>query len=247
MSRVGARYIKRIASYLLAIALIGQVVQAQDRLEPETGVLAEARDEYSEEIRQVFRAAYAADVELRVVVVASFDPEAVVGIRKTEEGFEAFVMTPSSAIADLERVRTYESGQVTVFDRDGKEIPLEKDATFQELKRRTPTDVGKITVQTKVVPIPEPLVKRISKVWEDMLLDVRYPDQDPDFIYIRVDGTKYHFSMWVPARGILSGQTWSPEKQTKTAALVDLAFALRQYANKEVDAKKLAASLKPFE
>lgn len=203
---------------------------------PEPGILA-SYDEYDVMVRQVFADAYNGDVVLRVVIEPSFVPEEVVGIRKTEKGFEAFAMTPSSMIWKTELVR------ITTFDKAGKKQPPEKDDSFQEFKRQTPSDIPKITAHIDSAALPALLAQRIARVWKSMLLDARHP-KNP---HPGLDGASYHFSMWVQNHGDISGEIWSPDERTKTSALVNLATALSQYAKGRIDAQELPKALKPLE
>ncbi len=229
-------------SILFAATLIVHIACAQEHLVPEPGILAEA-DEYHAKIRQVFASAYADDVILRVVSLVSFQPEEVAGIRKTGGGYEAFVITPSSTIWNTELVRLQESGQIATLDKDAKPIPPEKDKSFQDFKRRTPSDIRKITVQTKFAAISGPLAQRITRVWQTMLLDSRHPKKPR----LGFDGATYHFSMWIGEHGIVSAAVWLPDERTRTFKFVGLANALSIYARGKSDETALEKFLKPLE
>ena len=215
---------------------------AQEHLTPEPGILAQL-DEYEAKIRKVFAGAYTGDVVLRVFILASFNPEEAAGIRKTDKGYTAFAMTPSSTIWDTELVRMQESGQITTFDKDGKQVPPGKNNSFQKLKKKTPADIRKITARIEDAALPTPLAERIARVWQNMLLDAQHPKQPP----LGADGTTYHFSMWVQSHGIVSGTVWSPDEGSGTFALTNLASALAQYAKGHLDSEQLAEALKPLE
>jgi hypothetical protein len=214
-------------------------LHAQEHLIPETGMLAEY-DEYDFKVREVFATAQTHEVVCRVVILVSFMPEAEAGVRKTPTGHQAFCITPSSAIWDTEIIRMHEAGQIHSFNKDGKELTLEENESYQALKKRTPADFRKITTEVKTVPIDDVLAKRITAIWERMLLATRYPKEHRQGL----DGASYHFSMFVSGRGVISGQVWSPAERTKTAALVDLAYTLALFANgkTELEAVKKAIS-----
>jgi hypothetical protein len=85
-------------------------------------------------------------------------------------------------------------------------------------------------------------------VWEKALLDVRQPKEDVNGL----DGVSYHFSTWIRGRGVLSGQTWSPDQGSKMDRLTSLAESIGDFARGKVDLsvlkKKLEearASIKP--
>jgi len=231
---------RAMAIFLTAI-MLAHTAAAQEYLEPEPGVLAQM-DNYDVKIGRVFAAAYAGDVVLRAFILPSFVPEEVVGIRHTDERYEAFVMAPTSTIWNTEIVRLYESGHITTSDNNGKPVPLAKNVEYQKLKRRTP-DIRKITAKTKAVALPGPLAQRIAQVWQRMLLDARHPKAPRD----GNDGATYHFSMWIQGYGIVSASIWSPDEGSRTGALTDLASALAQYAKGQLDSEQLAKALKPLE
>lgn len=215
---------------------------AEDHLVPEPGIFGQL-DEYELKVRQVFAGAYDPDVLLRVVIIASFRPEEVAGIRKTDKGYEAFAMKPSSTVWNMELVRLYENGQMTTFDRGGQRLPLAKDESFQKLKKETPADVHQITTTTESAPLALALAERIERIWQRMLLDARHVKKPS----LGTDGAAYHFSMWIKYHGIVSASVWSPDEHTRMGALVNLSYELADYARDKSDAQKLANLLKPLE
>ncbi|MEY2561540.1 MAG: hypothetical protein QOG51_1955 [Verrucomicrobiota bacterium] len=205
---------------------------AQDHLTPEPGPLAD-ENEYHVKVREVFTEVWRKSV-LQVVFFPSFEPEEMAGIRKTENGFEAFASKPSSHI--WETYLIYEAEKQT----QGK--PLNPDSPLAEMKKQSPSDFRQITIHTDSRAISAPLTERIRRVWQDMLLNARHPKQPA----LGVDGETYHFSMWVYEHGIVSGEVWSP-KRGKTLALTSLAEALADYTRGKADEKKLGQLLKPLE
>jgi len=212
-----------ILSILVACKLLA-ATKAQDHLFPEPGLLAKY-DFYEFKVREVFAAAYADEIICKVVIFGSFENERVVGLRKTASGHEVFSMSPSSSIWDTELVRLHESDQIQT-SKNGKVLTLEQNESYQDLKKRTPADFRKITIEQKAVPIAEALARQIAGIWERMLLGTRQPKEWRQGL----DGASYHFSMVGSDRGIISGQIWSPKEKTKTAALEELAYALSDYA-----------------
>lgn len=201
--------------------------QAQDHLEPETGTLGEF-DEYYYKISRVFAAAYDKNVVCKTMMPgAQIGTESAVGVRKTPKGYEVFQMYASSRIWDTELVREYEAGRIGTYNKEGRKLTLAENEDYQKLKKKTPADFRTITTTTKSVPIDDALASRIAAIWERMLLATRQPKVNRS----GVDGGTLHFSMFVMNRGIISGQVWSPDKDTKTGALCDLAITMLRFAN----------------
>ncbi len=214
------------------------VLRAQEHLVPEPGLLAEY-DEYRSKVREAFAAAQKEEVVCQAVILASIVPEQAIGVRKSATGHEVFSSVPSSAIWDTELVRMHESGEIQTFNKDGKKLTLEEDESYQKLKKRTPADFRKITTDVKAVAVDNAIAKRIAAVWERMLLATRQPKEQRQGL----DGASYHFSMLVSGRGVISGQVWSPNEKTKTAALVDLAYALSDFAMGRSNAEALKKTM----
>jgi hypothetical protein len=241
----------RIAAIFLATALFGHLAGAQDHLEPENGIFSGdvTLSDYYGNVRRVFSSAYAPGGTLCVVILPSFSPESVVGIRESERGLEAFVITPSCHIWNLELLQDYESGRITEIDKDGRKISLAQNESYQKLKQRTPGDVSKITVATVAKPLPEPLAEqvaladRIKAVWKKALLDTRYAKER----HGGNDGTDYYFSMRIEDRGIVSGQIWSPNEHTRMGDLINLVSQIAAYANGKAKATQLEDALKRLE
>jgi hypothetical protein len=85
---------------------------------------------------------------LQAVFLPAFEPEGVVGIRKTKDGLEAFASRPSYHIAEK-----IGAAQLT------KSAP----------------DFHDLTVHTKTRAISAPLTERIRRTWQDMVLNARFP------------------------------------------------------------------------
>jgi hypothetical protein len=176
------------------------------------------------------------------VFFPAFEPEGIAGIRKTENGFEAFASKPSSHIWETYSIYEAESEEQREADREGRDFPLDPNSELAKMKRQFPSDFRKITVHTDSRAISAPLTERIRLVWQEMLLNARHPKNPPG----GNDGETFHFSMWVYAHGWISGEVWSPERG-KTVALTRLAEALADYARGKTDEKKLSQLVKPLE
>lgn len=219
---------------LTALLAFAPAASAQDRLVPDADVLTHP-DPYLLKVRDVFERAFDEGVTSRAIVLPSFEVEYAVGLRKTKEGVEAFVLKASSSIWDVQLLKEYEEGRLYQLTRDGKKVPFEKSLVYQKLKKSTPSDHRKIKTELRTRSIPRDLAAKIDALWRDMLLSVAHPAQPAD----GVDGVTYHFSAWVSERGTLSGHVWSPEPDTNTGRLVALTETLAEYASGKADLKKL--------
>jgi len=211
---------------------------AQEHLEPETGVLANP-DRYSLKVQEVFSSALTNQAVCQAVILASFEPERMVGLQRSDKGIEAFSLSPSSTIWDTEVIALHESGEIETWDTNFHKLSLAENESYQALKKATPADYRSIKVTVKAQPIDEALGGRIATVWKRMLMGVRHPKEKR----AGCDGVTYHFSMWIKGRGILSGQVWSPDSKSRTAALVELTEALSRYAEGNLNAAELGRTV----
>jgi hypothetical protein len=101
---------------------------AQDRLVAETetdGPLGH----YQATLRQVLDEAYAPEVRLRAVVQPSWALEYAVGIRRSPNGHEVFMVEPSRQVWTYTSIELLRSGRAGVMTLDGG------DATGEEIAR----------------------------------------------------------------------------------------------------------------
>src|SRR4029077_6369255 len=82
---------------------------AQEHLTPEDDPLS--RDEYHAKIREVFADVLHRDIVVQVLLVPSFQPDAIAGVRRSEKGFEAFASKPSAHIWTTFNIQEVESGK----------------------------------------------------------------------------------------------------------------------------------------
>jgi hypothetical protein len=90
----------------------------------------------------------------------------------------------------------------------------------------------KIEVDTLTVPLTSDTADVLVQAWWGMLGRVRYADGG----FSGRDGTTYFLSQWMPG-AIRSGWTWSPERGTRTAAIVQLAEGMRDLARAPTEAR----------
>jgi len=213
---------------------------AQDRLIPEDDPFA--HDEYHAKIREVFADVLRCDIVVQLLLVPSFQPEEIAGIRKSEKGFEAFASKPSAHIWTTFNIQEIESGKQRWMDEHNNPIPPEKNPSLPDMKKRAPSDYREIHVHTDTRPISDALTERIRSIWQDMLVNARTPNDHN----LGVDGEDYHFSMPLGSRGSVSATVWSPS-DGKTLALVLLGEALADYARRRIDEAALIRKLVPLE
>ena len=75
-------------------------------------------------------------------------------------------------------------------------------------------------------PLSSKVARAIRAGWIAMLRATRYEEDDS----LRFDGVAYHFSGFARGQGRLAGSTWSPDPNTDTGRLVELAEALLAYS-----------------
>jgi hypothetical protein len=213
---------------------------AQDCLTPEDDPFG--RDEYYAKIREVFADVLRRDIVVEVLLVPSFQPEEIAGIRRTDKGFEAFASMPSAHIWTTFNIQEIESGKQRWMDEHGNPIPPEKNPSLPDMKKRAPSDYQQIHVHTDTRPISAALTERMRTVWQEMLVNARLPTDRN----LGLDGEDYHFFMPLRGRGTVSGTVWSPSGG-KTLALVSLGEALADYARGRADEAALIARVKPLE
>jgi hypothetical protein len=224
----------------LVLAMTLRLVYAQERLEPWPKSLS--GDEYYAKIHEILAEAYRNDVVLRVVIAPSFQPEEIAGIRKTASGYEVFDVKPTTAIWDTLSLREYKSGRWPVTNTNGKAFAPENNPIVQSLQQaHVPSDYGQIKVQSHSVPIPADVAERIIQVWKKMLADAREPNQRR----IGVDGETYRFDLLQPQMN--SAGIWSPDENSRTAAMVKLGIVLAEYARSQSNQEKLASAIKQIE
>ena len=191
-------------------ALIWSPARAEQLLEPEPGVLAEPKA-YHLKIAGILGSKAEGETLLSVYILASFEVEELVGIRRTEKGFEVYRLAASSSIW-------------AAFSKSGYASPTKKQS-------KGPSPYAKIKVLQTIKAIPQEMADRIKNLWEKHLLEARYP---PPKTWIGLDGESYHFQMFILGRGIVSAQTWSP-LEFPAKEMAELAEALSVFARGKID------------
>ncbi len=212
----------------------GSIAVAQDHLIPDTGVLADP-DEYRLRVHHVFKAAFEWGVIGRVVS----DEEFVVGLRRTDQGFEAFRLEASSSIFDTVRLLQFERGEIEEAGPDGGAIPLEKNREYQALKKRTPADYRTIKAVEMKRPIPEALTDDIWSLWNTMLLGVRHPEKPINVLH---GPATCYYSAFIFGRGEVSGHS-GDAGTGPSLALAKVTERLDEYVRGKCDEAVLTKAL----
>ena len=125
---------------------------AQDHLEPQAPF--PGSEQYWVDMRQVFAEAYAPNVILRVFRLPSLEIEDVVtGIRETNGSYEAFIITSSSRVWDLEEVRQIKAGRKTGIRPDGTLADGSPHSPYVRLVQETPASAAQIKTKMEAASI----------------------------------------------------------------------------------------------
>lgn len=166
----------QIAICVALTAFAARTALAQDHLTPDP---TPPPEQYFAKIREVFADVLRNDIIVQELVVPSFQPEEIVGIRRSDKGFEAFASKPSSHVW----------------------------LTFNGEKGAP--DYRQIHVQTEARAISDALTERIRNIWRSMLLDARAPTEALDgldgedyyFSMPHADKPYVSATVWSPEKG----------------------------------------------
>lgn len=226
----------------LALGLGLGPAPAQDHLEP-PAPFPESEQCWAD-MRQVFAEAYAPNVILRVFRLPSLGSEDVVtAIRETNGSYEAFIITSSSRVSDLEEVRQIKAGRKRGIRPDGTLADGSPHSPYVRLVRETPASAAEIKTKMEAAPISAQLAKRIAKVWQEELLAARVPTKEREGF----DGETFSFSAAVGSRGTVTADIWSPDAGSRMERLVSLVETLEKFARKQNGEEEIAKALKNLE
>jgi hypothetical protein len=221
---------KRLVVVWFLVASSTPSARGQDHLEPEPGVLSiqfQFQIDYHLQLREVLKPAFEPDVKLLAVVLPSFEVEYAVGVKVTDKGAEVFVVEPKTQVWESRFMADYEIKGMLDHDANDQPIPLEKSESYRDMKARgVPADYRKIQIMRKSRAVPNREFDRLHKLWERSLLAVRHPVKQRR----GEDGTKFHLSAFIPQRGNLSGETWSPDDASRMGRLVKLVDTMADFA-----------------
>ena len=204
---------------------------ARNHLEPEDSHLANLIDDssyreyndimgYPLEVVKVFSKVFDRNVSFRVFITPSFTPEYAIAVKREGEKYLALKLTIDSPLWLEEHLRMFEDGRILMFDLDEQKV---EDAAEPKKTEKQPTKRNRSVETTEfLVEIDKETYNLLSDLWSDMILSTRYPTK-PRLVE---DGTTYHFSMWIRERGTVSGETSSPDSNSQTGILVEIAELL---------------------
>ena len=215
---------------LIIFLLFSGSVFSAEHLEPEDSLYTGISSiEYNQMVLNYLREANDRDVLARVFVYPSFEPEYAIGIKKKEESYTIFKISPTLELWGYETISMLkEDLNIAVEDKD---IIMAKEA-IKEYEETYPKNYLDVPIKRCDVKIQESLANDIVSLWEQMLLETRY-EKSQLFI---LDGVSYHFSMNIGTQ-ILAGQTASPDKETKPGKLVALTDAMASFCKKKTKTK----------
>ncbi len=214
-------------SAAFAVLILISPTLANEHLEPEYSQFARAGlppsatslRPYHEIVISVLDGAFDPDVSARLIAMPSYTPEYALGIRETEGSYKIFHLASQAQLWSYENLKTLreiaEAGGFPGQDENLADAIAEYESLLPEDHHDVETDYCEIDV-------PSTLAKNILEIWEKILLETRYGDQEP----VGPDGTDYHFSM--RANGVvMAGKVWSPDPQSKTGALVSITETMK--------------------
>jgi hypothetical protein len=182
---------------------------------------------YEADLATVLREAFTPSVVARALVLPSFEPEYAVGLRKNADGYELFSVTPAST-----RISTYmmrdliRQGHAGSFalNMDTGEMKDRAAEEFEELGRGLPADPADLPLSQCAVKLDAAIAVELLGAWKTMLEEVR-PVGGPQG---GIDGVTYRFFLNRDG-GALTGETWSPRKNSRPATLARIAETMRDY------------------
>jgi len=234
---------------VLALFITTCAALAQTRLMPESDY--DKTDEYRQILKHVFQRLDADDVVLSVLVVPSFSPEEAAGVLKVDEGYKAFVLTPSASVWQTEYDRLV-APNVTRLDAKGNELPKETPNPAERKKHGLPDSYRDIRTRVKTRSLPPSVAERLSRIWQARVSEGLHttptPKSEADAERtIVLDGTSYYFATRLPDSGLVIAEGRPADKGTLVWRLMDLAEALAGYAKDKSSLKTLEKRLRAVE
>lgn len=211
---------------VLLFAIVGvECAEGQAELTPEPGLLAQISG-YELDLREMFDEAYSKGVILRAVKLPPFAPEMILFINQRHE---VVVLSPKET-GDW---RIHQAGGE---DAEGGSYPGKDDDSddraLQSVAGTRGRNAGsRVELERRSRPISDFAVENLREVWEDALVHAKH-EEKPRLTF---EGTRWHYSLWVQGRGVLSGMVWSPERDTISSALNDVFGVMAAYAASEAD------------
>lgn len=196
-----------------------------DHLRPEESALSDpgARflHEYYLNVAQVLKPQPNEKINAHVVVLPSFSPEYLVGIKQLDHDYQIFSIEPEISIWQFSYIDDFRKNPDKF---DSYDIPAHIEA-LEKKSQQIPLSYDDIRVVRCTVNIPKTVAENLLRVWQSMLLEVRFPPKGRPVL----DGVRYHFSMRdKDSFQTLSGKTHSPAQNTKVGKLVALTDKMKK-------------------
>ena len=217
--------------------------RAEDHLEPDGSILGGTSFmvDYDLQVRDILKEALNPKVRVHMVALPSFSPEFAVGLMTmAQEGvrppYHILALTPVAQIWTYNSVDMLKSGRIQV-------VRGNKNKEIARLESSVPKNPKDLKIKRCEIGIGDTLATRIMEVWRKMLLKTRCSARP----WGGADGERYYFGMW-SWEGPLAGTVWSPEQNSSTGNLVELAYTMRAVCEKknganESQLEKLTAEL----
>jgi hypothetical protein len=173
-------------------------------------------------------------VELRAILLPSFSPEFALFV---DEKSRIVVLSPKeTSIWSHEHRELVREGVIERFDAEGRKIPSDEG---NDAEKKIPEKIGDLRIEKRSRAIPPALLKAVREVWEDALMHATHAQES----HSGLDGARWHYSLWIRGRGVLSGTVWSPNAGTIPSALNDVLAALIEYVSREANESHIESAL----
>lgn len=213
---------------IILFICLSQITHAADNLEPEDSQFSgEFMADYTHLVLSYLGAAYEKDVLIRLIGFPSFSPEYALWLQEKEKGkFQIVYESPEIQLWGYQMMPLMKQGAVQVMNEDGEFVKDEEG--LKELESEYPEKPGDIPRKSCKREIDKRLADKIVYVWTEMLLNTRYPRE----LSMGLDGQTYHFSGKVHGFTNYAGKVWSPNPESKTGKLVEVASLMTEYCLK---------------
>jgi len=195
----------------------GRQPEVHDDLVPCTGVFSwvEAPMPYFLAVRKALIGEHAYR-KCQIVAIPSFHREWGVYLLRDERATDP---TPTVVLKRLKASLWHE------MSRELSENSIDRSISTRDEEQAAAIRRLSVEVDQFTVPVSEETADLLESVWEGMLDRVRYPQEKRS----GNDGTTYYVAHFRPG-SYRSGETWSPEEGTRTAALVQIGNAMAALA-----------------
>lgn len=212
---------------ILLFLIFTQFAHATENLEPEDSQFSgEFMGGYTRLVLNYLGAAYDEDVLVRLIGLPSFSPEYAVWLQKNGDRYHIAYESPEMQLWGYQMMPLMEQGAVQVMNDDGKFVKDEKG--LKELESKYPKNPEDIQRKSCKKEIDKDLADKIVYVWNEMLLGTQYPRGRT----MGLDGETYHFSGRGNGYENYAGKVWSPNPDSKTGKLVEIAHLMTEYCQK---------------